>query len=265
MRLGARLATANYGTNNGSAWSRPDNVPARSDDILINSSVYSDAGDLTQKLDPAATVTLIEYDDKGRVIRTVNNYVPGGGSSSSGLDQDRNQTVLLTYNGIDEVLTSTCENPVTGNQTTTYDYGVTQSASKLNSNDLLQTKTLPGSIITTFEYNRQGQVIVQTDNAGTVHEYTFDKMGREVSDEVTAFGTDVDDFVKEIVTVYERRGMVTLKTSLGDSATVRNQVKLEYDDYRKLQKDFQALQAKWTGKHCGSSTSAPEERAGRTA
>ena len=51
-------------------------------------------------------------------------------------------------------------NSATGNQTTTYGYGITVAGgSTLNSNTPLHTVTYPDSGTVTDEYNRQGDVI----------------------------------------------------------------------------------------------------------
>ncbi len=61
--------------------------------------------------------------------------------------------------------------------------------------------------------NRQQQVILATDQAGTVHAYDYDKLGRQTQDRITTLGSVVDGAVRWIATTYEVRGMKVLLTS----------------------------------------------------
>jgi hypothetical protein len=61
--------------------------------------------------------------------------------------------------------------------------------SGLNSNDALAKVTYPdsadGTDNVTYKYNRQGQVISMKDQAGSVHTYEYDKLGRQLHDRIT--------------------------------------------------------------------------------
>ncbi len=73
----------------------------------------------------------------------------------------------------------------------------------------------------------------------TVHEYAYDRLGRQIGDAVTAFGPGIDDAVRRIATEYEVRGMVARVTShdaiTGGSAL--NEVAYAYDDFGQLRED----------------------------
>jgi YD repeat-containing protein len=81
--LGRVVAVANYGTNGGAALNRPETAPARSDTVLVTSTVYDSAGMVQSVTDPAGMVVRTEYDDAGRRVRVIENYVATGSSSSS--------------------------------------------------------------------------------------------------------------------------------------------------------------------------------------
>ena len=55
-------AQADYGTNGGTAWTRPATV-------LVTSFMFDDAGDQTESTDPMGTVTRQEFDQAGRVVK----------------------------------------------------------------------------------------------------------------------------------------------------------------------------------------------------
>ena len=81
IEIGRTVATADYGTNGGSAMSRPDVISTASDTILVNSMAFDEAGNLTAtQTNPAGIVTCLGYDDRGRKIRA---SVPNCTGSSS--------------------------------------------------------------------------------------------------------------------------------------------------------------------------------------
>ena len=70
-------ATANYGTNGGSAFSRPSSAPARSDTVLVTSTEYNAAGQAYKTIDPAGKESRAEFDDAGRTTKQIGDYVDG--------------------------------------------------------------------------------------------------------------------------------------------------------------------------------------------
>ena len=63
-------ASANYGTNGGSAFSRPSTAPARSDTVLVTSTEYNTVGQAYKTTDPAGKESRSEFDDAGRTTKT---------------------------------------------------------------------------------------------------------------------------------------------------------------------------------------------------
>jgi len=109
--LGRTVAVANYGTYGGAAWSRSATIPARSDDVLVSSSVFNAAGEQTESVDPMGTVMKSGFDQAGRQIKTIENYHAGTGSGP-----DINKTTRFEYNLDGNMVKLIAENPTTGDQ-----------------------------------------------------------------------------------------------------------------------------------------------------
>ena len=73
--IGRSIATANYGTNGGTAPTRPASAPASSDTVLVSQTHYDIRGQAFESVDPAGSVTRQEFDDAGRTTTTFQNYV----------------------------------------------------------------------------------------------------------------------------------------------------------------------------------------------
>jgi len=246
--LGRTQVSANYGTNGGTALSRPSITPARSDTVLVSSSDFNDAGELASTRDPKGLQVVVQYDDAGRRITLIENYafIPPGGSSSSsssmiacGPSDDVNRTTRFTYTPDGEQATLTAENMATGNQTTIYTYGMTLSDSEVATSNLLRSVAYPDSVgssdVVAHTYNRQGQRVTTTDQRGCVHTYLYDKLGRLVHDCITTIGTGVDDAVRRLSISYDDRGLPWLLTSSDNPAVgvgnVLNEVRQEYNEF----------------------------------
>ena len=251
--LGRTVATANYGTNGGTALSRSSTIPTRSDTILVSSTAFDSAGNQESMTDPSGMIVRMEYDAAGREITKIMNPSGSSSSSSSSCDgcacsDDTNVTVRTAYNADGNVSSITAENSATGNQTTQFVYGTTLSDSDVASSLLKREEVYPdsvgGSDKIVFSYNRQQQLTSVTDQAGTVHSYVYDKLGRMTQDRVTTLGSGVDSAVRRIAMTYEVRGMRETLTSY-DHATVGsgsivNEVEFAYNDFSQLTQDYQS-------------------------
>jgi len=254
--LGRLIASADYGTNGGSSFTRPDLIPSRSDTVLVTTQDYDDTGLISETVDPAGMVTAIEYDNRGRRITTIENVVAASSSSSSSgsassssssgggscTPNDENRTTRLTYTADGQIAKLTAENSQTGDQVTTYTYGTTLTESEIATSHLLRRTQYPDSTGTSDSveqtYNRQQQITSTTDQNGTVKEFDFDKLGRPVEDRVTTLGSGVDGSVRRLSATYEVRGMVETLSS-HDNATVGtgnvvNQMENVYNDFGQL-------------------------------
>jgi RHS repeat-associated protein len=251
--IGRVIASADFGTNGGSAFSRPDTIPIASDTVLVSLSLFEEAGNLFETTDPAGMVTRLGYDDRGRKTLQVDNYRTDSSSSSSSVgdgcepSDDVNRTTRYTFTPDGKQATMTAENWRTGDQTTTWNYGTTLADSDISSSQLLRSLAYPDSVSSSdtvrYGYNRQGGRITLTDQRGCVRVFDYDKLGRQIHDRVTTVGDGVDDAVLRLSTTYEVRGMVETLTSwdnasvtLGDAV---NQCLFNYNDFAQLIADYQ--------------------------
>ena len=253
--IGRGAATADYGTNGGTALNRPTTYPASSSTCLVTLVTFNARGETYLSTDPMGTVTYQLFDDAGRQLTLIENYLAVSSSSSSsssgntcGPSDDTNRTTNFTYSPDNLPATITAVNVTTGNQTTTYQYGTTLTNSAVASTLLKVLEIYPdsvgGSDQKAFTYNRQSQVTTLTDQNGTVHTYTFDLLGRLIDDGITTLGTGVDNAVLRIATTYEVRGLVQNITSYNNatvgSGSVVNDVQRAYNTFSQLVTEYQS-------------------------
>ncbi|MBI3860974.1 MAG: hypothetical protein HY290_03680 [Planctomycetia bacterium] len=253
--LGRPVATADYGTNGGIALTRSATIPARSDICLVNSTTFNARGEDYLATDTAGTVTYQSFDDVGRRLTLIENYIATSSSSSSSsssnscaASDDKNRTTTFTFTADGVLATISAVNATTGNQTTTYQYGTTLSDSAIASSLLKRYEIYPdsvgGSDQKAFTYNRQSQVTTLADQNGTVHSFDFDLLGRQTADRITTAGAGVDTAVLRISKTYEVRGLVQNITSY-DNATVGqgnvvNDVQKTYNTFGQLVTEYQS-------------------------
>jgi YD repeat-containing protein len=126
----------------------------------------------------------------------------------------------------------------------------TASGSAVASNDVQAATRWPDATTGTASSTQQdtvtvnalGQVVTRTDRNGTTHTYTYDVLGRVVSDAVTVLGSGVDDVVRRVETAYDTRGNIALVTSY-DAVTggsVVTQVEREYNGLGQLSAEWQS-------------------------
>jgi len=251
--VGRSQATADYGTNGGTALTRASTIPSLSDDILVTFTAFDDVGNPLSTTDPSGIVTRMGYDDMGRTIEQIQNYQasppePEEEEEGCGASDDINVTVLTTYNADGNVATLTAVNAETGNQITTYTYGTTLTDSGIATSTLKRKEAYPDSAgesdTIRFTYNRQSQIATRTDQNGTVHSYDYDLLGRMVQDRVTTLGTGVDGTVRRIGMIYDVRSLRAKVTSYDNEAvgsgTVMNEVQSVYNDFGQLNMEYQA-------------------------
>ena len=244
-------ASVDVGTNGGSTYTRPGSVPSRSDTVLVTGYAYDDAGDPSDVTDPRDIDTRTTYDLLGRATAVVEDYTNGTPTDST------NRTTAYTYDGDDHVLTQTAVMPSgTHSQTTQYVYGVTASLTHpLTSNDLLKEVRYPnkstGSAGTAssdkkvYAYNAVGDVTGYTDQNQTAHAYTYDVLGRQLSDAATVASGNpkgVDTRVLRLQTAYDSQGNAYLFTSYdaASGGSVVNQVQDVFNGLGQLTTEYQS-------------------------
>ena len=90
-----------------------------------------------------------------------------------------------------------------------------------------------------YTYDKQGEVTEMEDQNGTIHEYIYDQLGREIEDKILQFGAGVDQSVKEIDYGYDLYGNLATVTSKDASGNVVNEVYDQYNSLGELVKEYQ--------------------------
>ena len=196
--------------------------------MLVNATVYNYRGEAFQAIDPKGRIDQQSFDDAGRTITAVQNYVSGGTAA------DQNITVQTAYTIDGQVAKLTASNATTGNQLTQYAYGTSTGTadSGVARSDLLKaviyadsTNTFTMSGGTTsgdtvvsgtpsfsngsgtaavynrvqYKYNQLGEQATMMDQNSTVHTYALDGLGRPINDSISlASGSAVSNSVLQI-------------------------------------------------------------------
>lgn len=237
------------GTNAGSSYTRPSSAPTnRSNTLLLTHYDFDDANGVTTVTDPKGIASKTYFDLAGRTAKTISAYVDGTPSAAD------DQTTEYAYDGSDHVLTMKAVLPNSGTnsvfQTTQYVYGVTAGGgSDITSNDLLKEIRYPDKAtgspstnsanIESFRYNALGETTEMTDRNGNVHAYSRDPLGRLTTDEVTTFGSGVDETVKKLTWTFDGAGRLSTSSSRNASNDVINQIQREYNGYGQLTTEYQ--------------------------
>jgi RHS repeat-associated protein len=93
-----------------------------------------------------------------------------------------------------------------------------------------------------YTYNKQGDATTFKDADGTIHAYSYDKLGRQTEDRVTELASHLNGAVRRIETSFNVRGLLHQVTSFdaASGGTVLNQVERLYDAFNNLIEDRQA-------------------------
>ncbi len=113
-----------------------------------------------------------------------------------------------------------------------------------------QTHVITGSDCVTYDYDQIGEMTAMTDQNGTTHDYTYDGVGRLLTDTIASFGASLDSdaqYVNSIQYAYKVCGRLLSVTSYNDyspnhptEASVVNQVLYQYDTNGNLDAEYQA-------------------------
>ena len=246
---------ANYGTNGGATLTLPlpSSAPGRSDTILVTSYAFDEQGLLQDTTAPGGRVKRTEYDQLGRRVRVIDNYV--NGTPGTG-DDDRK--LQIAYNGVSKVTSRKVWVDDTATQETKYEYGVTKGStagdSEIASNNLLKRIRYPdpstGSPSAnsddqkSFAYNVQAELIWRKDQNGIIHEFTYDGLGRRTDDAVTTttpLPDGIDDAILRISTEYDSLDRRIRVTSYDAAAagTAQNEVQLDYNGFGQVTSSWQ--------------------------
>ncbi|MFG0257057.1 MAG: RHS repeat-associated core domain-containing protein [Phycisphaerales bacterium JB043] len=234
--------------------------------VLISETQFDDEGRAEIAIAPDGTKTKTIYDDAGRQVAMIQNYDDAVIEWSSSLDRYEVKSGMTVTEPDTDIVTSfvyddagrqvkrvehydTTTTPTNDEsvQITQYVYGtdstigsLTMLTSDIDSADLLvgvrhpqesgANAGEPGDTqeyVVLYGYDRLGRMTEMKDQNGTVHAYTYDSLGRMTKDEVTTFGTGVDQWADTIEYAYNSNGQRTLVTTK-DGTTVLNEVKFTY-------------------------------------
>ena len=251
--IGRQTAAANYGTNGNTPITRPTSAPSSSSTVLVSQVAYNIRGEAYQSTDPMGTVMQTTLDNAGRRTVLVENYISGG------TDPDQNRTTLWSYNADSNVTTITAYNSTTGNQTTEFfisgvrglspfrsprrkrglspSYVRAKSPATTSSTSPPTPTAAPSSTNTTATGDR----IQTTDQNATIHQFAFDKLGRQTLDQVAALGAGLDAAVVAVGAAYNVLNQLTTVSVLADSSinSVVNQVQRSYNGFQQLTAESQ--------------------------
>ncbi|XOV75122.1 MAG: RHS repeat-associated core domain-containing protein [Phycisphaerales bacterium] len=249
-----------FGTNDSDGFVAQGPTPNGSTSGLASETIYDAQGRAHVSVAPDGTRSRTIFDDLGRPIAVIENDQSGtvvtlswnSGNSrwsttnAGGATSAQNRVTSFVYDGLGNTVRRVAHIGDSSVQETLYDYDY--SNTDFDSMSLLASVHYPDestgaantatAYTVSYEYNRLGEVTEMTDQNQTTHVYTYDAMGRITSDDVTSFGTDIDQTVHEIEYAYSTTtGLLERVTSL-DSAgtTVLNEIRFEYDDMLALSK-----------------------------
>ena len=261
--IGRQVATANYGTGTLDRTTQ-QTIPSCTDSVLVTLTEYDSYGRAYSVTDPMGRVSLTEFDSLSRTVKVIENYVDLDDSDHNSSLTDQNVTVRTAYNEFGQVHSLTAENSVTGDQVTTYIYGndKIEDSPAIYHNGLLAAVIYPDADDTEsldsgsddiddrveYVYNRQSELTKMTDQNGTVHEYTYDALGRQTSDCATTLATNIDDTVVRIDHTYNQRGQLAKITSYSDTdgnpTHIVNETEHVYNNLGQLIADYQEHDSK---------------------
>lgn len=247
----------NYGTNGGSAFTRPGTPPEpnTSDSYIVEKTLYDASARVKDRIDNRGIVTRFEYDALGRRTKQIENYIDG----VSGNDNDR--TTTSAYNADGNVTALTAVMPSgTPSQTTTYIYSalLSDKGSPVKANSYLRAVIFPMSddgVVSNvlsngtdavydrveMTYHADASLATRKDQNGTVRTFSYDDAGRLTGDAVTTLGSGVDAAVRRIATGYDDLGRPYLFTSFDapSAGTTVNEVRRGFDGLGRLATEHQ--------------------------
>ena len=194
--IGRNIASADYGTD---GYGVIDWIPQPSDSLLLSTTLYNERGEAFATTDPAGRQQQQTFDDAGRLVASIQNFVTGTPTLAS---PAQDVTVRYSYTPDGQIATLTAVNPATGDQVTQYVYGSTLCDALVARRDLLRAEIYPDSDNTAdplgdgpggvynrieYGYDRQGEILRKRDQNGTLHVYEYDLLGRQIQDRVAGW------------------------------------------------------------------------------
>ena len=135
------------------------------DDSIVTKNQYDESGNLKLTTDANGNITSYEYDEQGRILKVTTDGSVKGTYSYDNLKTGENGT----YESVVE--------------TVTYANGAVAKTTTNGSDQIMSVKdeTNDGNIETTYEYDKNGQLICETYSDGSCIRYEYDIDGNPVS------------------------------------------------------------------------------------
>lgn len=236
------------GTNGGSAYTRPSTPPATSTATGLLTHYAYDISDSNYAglwavavTDPKGIVSRSYSDIGGRTIWTIESYNPSSTAS------DTNRRTNYTYNSAGQVTSMRAYTSATAYQETQYIYGVGSGSlgngSQIWTNDLLYSIEYPStstglassSIRELYSYDAEGKTTLFIDRNNTTHYYTYDEVGRILSDRAEVDGAHgVSTSTWKITYSYDSAGRLYQVKSLDTNSNVLNVVTRTYNGFGQI-------------------------------
>jgi RHS repeat-associated protein len=235
--------TAQYGTNNGSDLDRAGlSVPSRSDTVLVSSTSYNAMGLPEDSTDPRALVARTVYDDAGRRVTSIANYV--NGTPSGGIGDDDIHTRYVYTAGLQTQMWIDLDGDGTqdaDDQVTTYAFGPTKGSGTMDtfiaSNRLLNSVTYPdstsGTDVVSYAYDARGLEKARKDQAGNIITTAYNDGKLVVTKAVDTLASGFDGNVRAIEYGFDNlgRNTVTYQYDAAVGGSIVNAVQNDYDGW----------------------------------
>ena len=244
------VADAFYGDNGASDLDRANlSAPTGSSGSqLVTLQSYDKFGRKQDHTNENGVSTRTLYDDAGRTIAIISNYVDGTPSGTSEADDISSRLAYSAERVVSAWQDLDNDGGIdTGEPLTQYEYAVTFSGSvggsQLTTNSLLSRVRLPGSTgasdSISFGYNALGELISRTDQAGTVLVFEYDAEGRLIHERATTVASGLEDDVRRITRSFDSAGRLNRVTQYDNASTssgaVLDEVEAQYSNWGVLQ------------------------------
>ena len=183
------------------------------DDSIVTKNQYDESGNLKLTTDANGNITSYEYDEQGRILKVTTDGSVKGTYSYDNLKTGENGT----YESVVE--------------TVTYANGAVAKTTTNGSDQIMSVKdeTNDGNIETTYEYDKNGQLICETYSDGSCIRYEYDIDGNQTK-KSTYNSSDNKAVISETDYTYDTEGNI-LKAIDSKSGTPYRYTYYEYDSY----------------------------------
>ncbi|QNN21540.1 RHS repeat-associated core domain-containing protein [Planctomycetales bacterium ZRK34] len=260
---------ADYGDNDGAAFTRPQEAPNPPGDVLITTISYDDAGRQSSVADPEGAETQIYYDALGRRVYLVEGHDDCAVNTQTGIvtgigggtNADKDRVTKFDYTAASQVRYQTALDPNADGDTSdkqetryVYSFELADNGSLVASNNLLRGIIYPdsgndvdetGKVFTEgggydrveMTYYADGSLKSRKDQRGIELTYVYDDAGRRTQQNVTVGAVDGDQRVDYSYTALGQLENITTYSDAG--TTITSQVKYAYNGLGQVKTEYQ--------------------------